>query len=415
MKPTNQTIQLADYTPHPRNYNRHDTRQIQRIAKSLEMFGQVRSIVVWAGYILAGHGVVEAALSLGWAELRADVLPDGYPEELALAYIAADNELGRLSDPDQAQLAQILEESRQYDERLIEAIGFDRSEFDALLAEVGSGGGGEAGDAEPQIDRAAELLEKWQVQPGDLWRIGEHRLICGDCTDAATVARVMGGERAALLVTSPPYGVGKDYEIGGVDEWLKTVRGCFSAAINASDLWFVNLGNKRTGGDFETSNFAMMENEIRKLGYGMISSRIWVKDPAWAGQNPYWLQTYKPVDDFEFLGTFARRKPKYKKRLTDEDYKQWGWRGVWEFPSVKSNSIHSAMFPLELPSRAVKLFTDDGDLIYEPFAGSGTTLVACQNLSRRCRAVEISPAYCAVILERMAEAFPDLEIERVNG
>ena len=110
MTNTNQTIQIAAYQPHPRNYNRHSPLQVQRIAASLNMFGQVRSVVVCRGHFLAGHGVREAALSLGWKELRADVLPDDYPEELALAYLAADNELSRLSDPDNAQLAQILEE-----------------------------------------------------------------------------------------------------------------------------------------------------------------------------------------------------------------------------------------------------------------------------------------------------------------
>jgi len=145
-----------------------------------------------------------------------------------------------------------------------------------------------------------------------------------------------------------------------------------------------------------------METAFGVLGYKLIGLRIWIKDPAWAGQNPYWLQTYKPVDDFEFLGVFARHKPKHKKRLTDEEYKGWGWRGVWQLASVRSNDLHSAMFPVEIPIRAIKLLTDGGDLVLEPFSGSGTTLIACENLGRRCRAVEIAPGYVAVALERWA-------------
>lgn len=106
----NQTIRLDDYRSHPSNYNRHSDDQIRRLAKSLAEFGQVRSIVVWRDTILAGHGVVAAAYSLGWSELRADLLPDDWQEEKALAYLVADNELARRSDPDQAQLAAILEE-----------------------------------------------------------------------------------------------------------------------------------------------------------------------------------------------------------------------------------------------------------------------------------------------------------------
>ena len=95
MTPTNERVSLADIQPHKRNYNRHPASQVERIATSLRKFGQVRSIVVWRNTILAGHGVVEAAHSLGWTEIAADVLPADYPEHLALAYVAADNQLGK--------------------------------------------------------------------------------------------------------------------------------------------------------------------------------------------------------------------------------------------------------------------------------------------------------------------------------
>ena len=131
--PVNQRVALADIAPHERNYNRHPADQVRRIAHSLRKFGQVRSIVVWRSTILAGHGVVEAARSLGWKEITADVLPDTYPEHLALAYVAADNELARLGDPDQAALAAILQESAAADAELLEAIGYVEAELQALI------------------------------------------------------------------------------------------------------------------------------------------------------------------------------------------------------------------------------------------------------------------------------------------
>lgn len=134
---TNQQIRIADYKPHRRNYNRHPARQVERIAKSLQKFGQVRSVVVWRKFFLAGHGVVQAAQSLGWETLKADMLPDDYPEELATAYIAADNELGKLSDPDEAALAAILDEAATFDPELLAAIGYDNAEFDRLLDSIG--------------------------------------------------------------------------------------------------------------------------------------------------------------------------------------------------------------------------------------------------------------------------------------
>lgn len=136
VKPVNQRVALADIAPHERNYNRHPADQIKRIAASLRKFGQVRSIVVWRSTILAGHGVVEAARSLGWKEIAADVLPDTYPEHLALAYVAADNELARLGDPDHAALAAILQESAAADAELLEAIGYGEAELERLLSEI---------------------------------------------------------------------------------------------------------------------------------------------------------------------------------------------------------------------------------------------------------------------------------------
>jgi ParB-like chromosome segregation protein Spo0J len=191
MMPTNQRVKLTEIKTHSRNYNRHPAKQIERIAMSLRKFGQVRSIVVWQNTILAGHGVVEAAKSLGWQSIVADVLPDEYPEHLALAYVAADNELGRWADPDQAALAAILEESKIADAELLQAIGYNDQELHALLNEIGKNDEREIKDAAPQIDRAKELRQKWNVESGQLWQLGEHRVICGDCTDAAVVALVM--------------------------------------------------------------------------------------------------------------------------------------------------------------------------------------------------------------------------------
>ena len=136
MKPANRMVALASLKANPRNYNRHPATQIERLVYSLRKFGQPRSIVVWRSMILAGHGVVEAAAAIGWKEIRADVLPDDYPEHLALAYVAADNELARLGDPDQAALAAILQESAAADADLLTAIGYDDAELQAMLEKV---------------------------------------------------------------------------------------------------------------------------------------------------------------------------------------------------------------------------------------------------------------------------------------
>lgn len=422
--PTNRVIALADYQPHPRNYNRHPASQVERIAASLRKFGQVRSVVVWRNYFLAGHGVRQGAEALGWTELRADVLPDEYPEELALAYVAADNELGRLADPDQAQLAELLSEARAYDAELLTAIGYDENEFQALLREVGGGEAAGAGDAEAQVDRAEELRAKWGVELGQLWRIGEHRLVCGDCTDAEVVARVMGGERANIGITSPPYNNsvgGMKYDYAGrskrfyrdesmdkktPDQWLDLCDRVIcqfvehSAGDDSPLLWNV-MYNANMRHHYGVSMFAgdhgMTVKETicwnKKTGFSIASRGILSRD---------WELIFLLSAGGTYFTTQGENEVRFSK---------------WEIGTggTQVDEAHHASFPVGVPTRALEWFSVAGHICYEPFAGSGTTLVACENLSRRCRAIEISPAYCAVILQRMSDAFPDIEIERVDG
>ncbi len=392
--PVNQRVALADIAPHERNYNRHPADQVKRIAASLRKFGQVRSIVVWRSTILAGHGVVEAARSLGWKEITADVLPDTYPEHLALAYVAADNELARLGDPDQAALAAILQESAAADAELLEAIGYGEAELQALLEEVGKGTPA-VQDAEAQVDRAEELRQQWGVEPGQLWQLGEHRLICGDCTDAATVARVMGGERAVLMATDPPYGVAYTVETGVGSKFgaiandendgerlQKFLESAFSAAKpvlfdNAAwYLWHAQM----TQGFFAAAAAAAAVIIHRQI--------IWVKPSLILGHGDYhWRH------ELCFYGWVEGHRPPWygdRKQTT-----------VWEV-GRENDGVHPTQKPVELFERPLRFNTRLGDIAYEPFLGSGTTLIACENLGRRCRAVEIAPGYVAVALERWA-------------
>ena len=407
MQTTNQMVALAQLKPHPQNYNRHPAEQVKRLAKSLSKFGQVRSVVVWRGTILAGHGVVEAARSLKWESARADVLPDDYPEELALAYVAADNELAKQGDPDLAQLAAILEQSKAADAELLEAIGYSDAEFEALLEEVGQSHQATSGDTEAEIDRAEELRVKWGVESGQLWQLGDHRLICGDCTDAATVARVMGGEKAALAVTSPPYNAGDSekltnnthtddtkYVAGGSDnlphdDYLSLLKSSVTQSLSICDLVVVNLqmlsGNK----------VALIEflYEFRRK---FADVAVWVKD------TPQPAMARKVMTSaFEYLWFFSSGDLPTRAIGTND------FRGtisnVYAAPSQRENQffqVHAATFPVHLPSWILSSFGVSGEIVYEPFSGTGTTLIACENLSRRCRAVEISPAYVAVALER---------------
>ncbi len=267
-----------------------------------------------------------------------------------------------------------------------------------------------------QLDKPSDLPESpppsppseaqriYQVSPGDLWKLGRHTLYCGDSTDASILPRLFDSP-PAILITSPPYGVGKDYESGGLPAW----RSLLSAAIDAwSDadinLLAINLGDRHTGNDgWEAHTFGELVNMLASAGYSHLNTRVWVKQPAWS-QTPYWRTSYKTVDEFEYIAVFAKEKPPYVHRLTDLENNEWGYRSVWNITSVQSNDIHTAMFPLELPLRLIRIHTDEGDTVFEPFAGSGTTIIAAEAMRRSCVAVELLPEYCAVALQRWAQA-----------
>jgi DNA modification methylase len=377
--PTNQLVALADLAPHPRNYNRHPAAQVRKLARSLRKFGQVRSVVVWRSTILAGHGVVEAAKSLNWQHIRADVLPDDYPEHLALAYVAADNELARQGDPDMAQLAAILEEVKDVDAELLEAVGYTDAEFAALLAEVG-GEQRAVVDVEPQIDRAEELRKKWRVEVGQLWQLGEHRIICGDCTDAAVVARVMAGEKAALAPTDPPYNVGFNYDGVTVDDkksddnYERFTKSWFAVCQSVSVRQIVTPG---------CYNLA--------LWLRWFDARHWA---PWTKTNSMTNGVVSRFWCWEPVLFFGDKWP--RSRSSD----------VFDFPVGMQSGVanHPCPKPLKMWLDLLDNYTEKNDLVYEPFSGSGTTLIACEQLGRRCRAVEIAPSYVAVALERWAQA-----------
>jgi len=284
-------------------------------------------------------------------------------------------------------------------------------------------------DPGAQIDRAEELREKWGVEVGQLWRLGEHRLICGDCTDAGVVARVMGGERARLVFTSPPYADQREYTIGQFD-WLSLANGMFDALPlgDPCDV-VVNLGLSYKNGKVNQYWQPWLEH-CEANGLLLYGWYVWDKGRGFPGE---WNGRLAPAHEWLFHFSIGRitankwidkaessfERLKYKKTT-----QQRGTDGVWRppssieamhqptkipdsvirvWPDTKGVDNHPAVFPVELPEFVAQTWSDPGAIVYEPFSGSGTTLIACERLNRRCRAVEISPAYCAVAIQRWVD------------
>lgn len=384
-------ITLDDYQPHPRNYNKHPNAQIERLVHSLDKFGQVRNIVVWRQWFIAGHGVAQAAVESGRTTLRANVIPDDWPEERVLAYLAADNELGKLSQPDDAQLLAILDEVKQYDHELLLASGFDQERFDDLIRSVEAGlEPPKAGDESAgEVSKADELQQKWLVQEGQIWKLGDHLIACGDSTDNVLVDRLMAGQKAQMVVTDPPYGVnytGKtedelpvhNDDAEGLPELLDGALGNALRVCEPGAVWYVAAP---AGRQFHVFASWLLEKDIWR------QTITWVKDSMVMGHSDYHYQ--HEAIFYGWAPGAAHLAPPDRTQTT-----------VWEIARPKASELHPTMKPVELFTRAIQNSSRQGWIVYEPFSGSGTTILACEQLGRQCRAIEKGPEYVSVALER---------------
>jgi len=283
-----------------------------------------------------------------------------------------------------------------------------------LAAEV------ETVDAEPQIDRAEELLEKWGVETGDLWHIGEHRLICGDCTDKATVERLMDWEKADILFSSPPYNQGNS-------------SGDLATNRKGSVKLYEEFADDMSAEDYRELIFGCLEKSLSIMGD--VHSVVWNVSYNAKSRDDYGIILFSernPFSIFETIvwdkggalnighsGIYSRRCELVFVMSAGDKYRtshkegetRWNY---WSFSKEAQTKEHRAAFPLAFAEHSIKEFSFDDDICYEPFCGTGTTMVASQNLSRRCYAAEIAPKYVAVCLERMAQAFPELQIYKAD-
>ena len=249
-------------------------------------------------------------------------------------------------------------------------------------------------DAEPQIDSAEELRAKWGTELGQMWRIGEHRLICGDCTDAAVVARVMNGGCAETLIFDPPW----DIETTTPTNAMSTLAFGDGSTVGqivdrfGSPLWMFVWDC--------VSSWYTPNRPLRRI-----------KVCAWYGD----LENYTP--DGWHYGDVGEVREVWNTRgayMYHPDPRGKHLSDVYQLPITKfhADEEHHHAKPIDWVSMLIGNCTR-GD-VYDPFSGSGTTIVACERLGRKARAIEISPAYVAVTLERMATAFPNIKIELSN-
>jgi site-specific DNA-methyltransferase (adenine-specific) len=398
---------LASLRPFPKNYQRHSPEQIALLGQSLRDHGQTKNVVITAdGMILAGHGLAEAAQFIGWKRIACGVYRGQHPE----SYVVADNFLATLAEPDEAALAALLQELQDVGE--LAASGYDEAAFSELIASLQA-------DVPPVEEGPIPEPQEGptRVQPGEVWALGKHRVMCGDCTKGEDVARLMEGRKARLFATDPPYGVSygdiaasrpaaglsspdrgrienDDLNAEEFQAWLTSAFLAIRPHLEDDAAWYLWHAQK-TQGYFTAAAAAAAVLYHRQI--------VWVKPSLILGRGDYhWRH------ELCLYGWVQGNRPPWL-RGRDQDT-------VWEIApreGAASTEDHPTPKPPRLWEIPIQNHLSPGEICLDAFAGSGPAVIAAESMQRTAYCMEIMPRYCDVILARW-EAFTGQQAVRCD-
>lgn len=399
-------IKGSELTLNPKNWRTHSDEQAGFLADVISEVGQAGALLAYRSErnggsvtLIDGHLRTKQWQSSVWPVLMTD-LTDDEADYLITVY----DPLGAMAGVDAERLGNLAAQF-QDDETVMGILTASGIDLSSLFSDDGASGGD--GDASPQVDRADELQRVWKVAAGDLWQIGKHRLLCGDSTSPEDVTRLLGGEKPKLMVTDPPYGVEYDphwrdeslndepaiageIENDDIIDWSAAYR---LAPCDVAYVWHAGKYAAEVQASLAVCDFEVRSQIIWNKQHFAISRGHyhWKHEPCWyavrKGATASWIgdRTQTTVWDIANLNPFGR---------TGED----------------ERVAHGTQKPLECMERPLR--NHEGD-VYDPFTGSGTTMVAAERERRRAYCMELKPEFCAVILQRMKDAFPNLEIKRL--
>lgn len=377
--------------PHERNYRSHPDTQLIQLEASHSRFGQFRSLVLWerphGEYItVAGHGILEAMKRNGATEVRADVLPQDTSQETIDGILVADNLHSQDATDDEVMLAEILEEQKNagYD---LASLGTDdealRQMLEALGDEYAGGTGDDEEDEMPEIEE-----EQTRVRLGDVWKLGRHKLIVGDSLNFETLKTLMGNEQADMLLCDPPYGMNFDPGMSVREtrkgDWVSKPR----------------YYDKVIGDDKDFDPCPLMEQ------FAYCKEQFWWGADYYADKIPdrndgAWFVWDKRegIEDIEFSTAafeLCWSRQKHARQIVRQR-----WMGLMgtETQDVRSR-VHPTQKPLQVCNFFIEKYSEPDALVVDLFLGSGTTLVSCEKLGRRCFGIELLPKFADVILTR---------------
>ncbi|TDQ55948.1 DNA modification methylase [Phaeovulum veldkampii DSM 11550] len=397
--------QVADLVPYAKNARQHPPEQIEQIAASMERFGfTIPMLVAEDGTIIAGHGRLMAAAQLGLAEVPV-MVARGWSEEDRRLYTLADNRLAEIAEWDPEMLRIEIGELREdFGIEDMSLIGFSAEDLaeilpDALIDTTG-------GLTDP--DDVPEVPEAPVTRPGDVWVMGKHRLLCGDSTVSTDVQKVLGDVKADLCFCDPPYNV--DYAGGVGAEKAGKGRRIKNDALGDGFGQFLYdacvLINAHTDGAvyicMSSSELQTLQAAFKSAGGHWSTFIIWAKDRFTLGRADYQRQ-YEPI----LYGW-----PEGVKRHWCGDRDQGD---VWNIERPHKNDLHPTMKPVSLVERAIRNSSRKGDLVFDPFGGSGTTLIAAEKAGRHASLIELDPKYVDVIVRRWQEFTGETAVLESSG
>jgi len=376
-------VSIDKLIPYTRNARTHSKEQIKQLRASLREFGFVNPCIIDKDYnIIAGHGRVMAAKEEGIESIPC-VFAEHLTDSQKRAYILADNRLALNAGWDDEMLSVELSD--------LQASAFDLSLLGFSDAEMNKLMGGMENAKDDDFDVDAELQKPTLSKLGDLWLLGNHRLVCGDSTKPETYALLMDGKSANLVVTDPPYNVNYEGGAGKIkndhmagDAFYQFLLDAFTQMekVMAQDASIYVFH-----ADTEGLNF---RKAFTEAGFYLSGTCIWKKQSLVLGRSPYQWQ-HEPV-------LFGWKKS--GKHAWFSDRKQ---STIWEFDKPRKNGEHPTMKPIPLLAYPIVNSSMTGCVVLDPFGGSGSTLIACEQTGRVCRMAELDEKFCDVIVRRFIQ------------
>lgn len=378
-----QLVPITKLVPYVNNARTHSPEQINKLRSSLREFGFINPVIIDRDFgVIAGHGRILAAKEEGIAEVPC-VFADHLTEAQKKAYILADNRMAMDAGWDE-ELLRVEIEALQAEAFDLSLTGFDEKELSDLFKD-------DTDVQEDDFDVDAELEKPTFSKSGDVWTLGRHRLLCGDSTKAETFAILMNGRKANLVVTDPPYNVNYEGTAGKIkndnlaDE--KFYQFLFDAFSNIEKVMADDASIYVFHADTEGLNF---RKAFSDAGFYLSGCCIWKKPSLVLGRSPYQWQ-HEPC----LYG--------WKKSGKHQWYADRKQTTIWEFEKTKKNTDHPTMKPIPLLAYPIQNSSMSNTLVLDPFGGSGSTLIACEQTDRDCYTIELDEKYCDVIVKRYIE------------